>query len=88
MLLTGNDNHIAGLGNMAELLTANQKGKPGYEEYLNNRVVTFAKVLGDNGYHTYMAGKWHLGTQPGQYPGDRGFDKTLSLLEGGASHLV
>ena len=31
MLLSGNDNHIAGLGNMNELLTDNQRGKPGYE---------------------------------------------------------
>jgi len=28
MLLTGTDNHLAGLGNMGELLTPNQKGKP------------------------------------------------------------
>jgi arylsulfatase len=29
MLLSGNDNHVAGLGNMGELLTKNQIGKPG-----------------------------------------------------------
>ena len=88
MLLTGNDNHIAGLGNMAELLTPNQKGKPGYEGYLNNRVVTFAEVLGDNGYHTYMAGKWHLGNKLGHYPGDRGFEKTLKLIRRRSKSLV
>jgi len=31
MMLTGTDNHIAGVGNMAELITDNQRGKPGYE---------------------------------------------------------
>jgi arylsulfatase A-like enzyme len=29
MLLSGTDNHIAGLGNMSELLTPEQRGKPG-----------------------------------------------------------
>ena len=38
MLLSGVDNHLAGLGNMAEFMAPNQKGKPGYEGYLNERV--------------------------------------------------
>ena len=65
MLLSGTDNHIAGLGNMGELLTENQLGKPGYEGHLNDRVVSLAEVLRAGGYHTYMAGKWHLGHEPG-----------------------
>ncbi|MCG8311195.1 MAG: arylsulfatase [Cytophagales bacterium] len=85
MLLTGNDNHIAGMGNMAELLTPEQKGKPGYEGYLNDRVITLAEVLHNNGYHTYMGGKWHLGHDKGQLPFDRGFENSYSLLYGGAS---
>ena len=86
MLLSGTDNHIAGLGNMGELLTPEQKGKPGYEGYLNKNVVSLAEVLKDNGYHTYMAGKWHLGHQAGQYPADRGFEESLSMLNGGSSY--
>ncbi len=31
MLLSGNHNHIAGLGNMAEMVAANQRDQPGYE---------------------------------------------------------
>ncbi len=31
MLMTGTDNHIAGLGNMDEYITPEQRGKPGYE---------------------------------------------------------
>jgi hypothetical protein len=55
MLLSGTDNHIAGFGNMGEFLTPNQRGKPGYEGHLNERVVTVAEVLRDGGYHTYIA---------------------------------
>ena len=57
MLFSGNDNHIAGLGNMNELLAPNQVGKPGYEGFLNDRVVSIASLLRSAGYHTYMAGK-------------------------------
>ena len=75
MLLSGTDNHIAGMGNMAELLTSNQRGKPGYEGHLNNRVVSLAEVFRDGGYDTYMAGKWHLGHEPEHFPHARGFDR-------------
>ena len=86
MLLSGADNHIAGLGNMGELLAPNQVGKPGYEGYLNDRVVSLAEILGSSGYHTYMAGKWHLGHSPESFPRARGFERSLALLYGGASH--
>ena len=87
MLLTGTDNHVAGLGNMGELNAPNQMGKPGYEGVLNKRVVTVASLLRDNGYHTYMAGKWHLGLKPDQIPHARGFERDFSLLVGGGSHF-
>ena len=86
MLLSGTDNHIAGLGNMGESIAPVQRGKPGYEGYLNDRVVSLAEVLRDGGYHTYMAGKWHLGHEPEQYPHGRGFEQSLSMLYGGASY--
>ena len=86
MLLSGTDNHLAGLGNMGELLTHEQRGKPGYEGHLNDRVVSLAEVLRDNGYHTYMAGKWHLGHEPERFPHARGFERSFSMLFGGASY--
>ncbi len=86
MLLTGTDNHIAGLGNMGELLKEEQRGKPGYEGHLNNRVGSLAEVLRASGYHTYMAGKWHLGHEPEHFPHARGFERSFSLLFGGASY--
>jgi arylsulfatase len=86
MLLSGNDNHVAGLGTMAEMLVENQRGQPGYEGHLNNRVASLAEVLRGGGYHTYMSGKWHLGHEPGTLPFDRGFERSFSMLVGGASH--
>lgn len=86
MLMSGNDNHVAGLGTMGEILAPNQAGQPGYEGYLNERVASMAEVLRAAGYHTYMAGKWHLGHSEGTLPYDRGFEHTLTLLVGGASH--
>lgn len=87
MLLSGTDSHRAGLGNMAELLQPEQKGKPGYEGYLNTSVATLPEVLRDNGYSTYMVGKWHLGRSEDQSPAARGFDKSFALIQGGASHF-
>jgi arylsulfatase A-like enzyme len=87
MLLSGTDNHVAGLGTMASFIAPNQAGRPGYEGVLNERVVSVASLLRDNGYHTYMAGKWHLGVKPDQYPHARGFERDFSTLVGGGSHF-
>jgi arylsulfatase len=72
---------------MGELNAPNQMGKPGYEGVLNKRVASVAELLSDNGYHTYMAGKWHLGLAPDQIPHGRGFERDFSLLVGGGSHF-
>ena len=87
MLFTGTDNHLAGLGNMAESLFPNQIGEPGYEGQLNDRVVTIATLLRDAGYSTFMSGKWHLGENPENDPIQRGFQQAYTMLEGGASHF-
>jgi len=87
MLLSGTDSHQAGMGNMAELLTAEQKGKPGYEGYLNDLVATLPEVLRDNGYSTSIAGKWHLGRTEELSPAARGFDHSYIMVQGGASHF-
>lgn len=87
-LLTGNDNHVAGIGIMSEMeypeLTA--LNLPGYQGALSKQVVTIPEVLRSYGYHTYMVGKWHLGEAPGQDPYNRGFEESYILGTGGGSH--
>lgn len=87
MLLSGTDHHLAGLGNMYEAMAPNQAGKPGYEGYLNDRVVSLASLLRDTGYHTYMTGKWHLGREREHSPAARGFEKSFVLTHGGGGHF-
>lgn len=87
MLMSGTDNHLAGLGTMAEALQPFQRGKAGYEGYLNERSYSIAELLKEGGYRTMMVGKWHLGLEPGQGPDARGFEQSFSLLEGGATHF-
>jgi arylsulfatase len=88
VLLTGNDNHIAGLGVMDEMIYPALKGLPGYSGHLNDQVVTLPEILRQHGYHTYMAGKWHLGSGEGLTPDDRGFEESFALLQGGGSHFA
>ena len=86
MLMSGSDNHLAGFGDMAELMLPEQRGKPGYEGYLNARVVPMAQVLKDAGYRTAMAGKWHLGVKEEFSPATSGFEQSYAMVMGGASH--
>jgi len=86
VLLTGVDNHRAGIG--AQAITAEQEGEPGYEGHLNSRVATLPEVLRAVGYRTYHTGKWHLGHEENHGPHARGFDETFTLLAGGASHYA
>jgi arylsulfatase len=88
MLLSGVDTHPAGLGTMAGDMDENQKGRPGYEGFLSDRVVSLATLLRGAGYHTYMAGKWHLGMEEHQGPDRWGFERSFALLPGGASHFA
>jgi arylsulfatase A-like enzyme len=86
MLLSGTDHHIAGLGTMLEVAGPAFPGAPGYEGYLNDRVVALSELLRDAGYLTLMSGKWHLGTTIDRSPWARGFERSFALLPAGASH--
>lgn len=89
MLMSGVDHHRAGVGtNAASLFRLPAlRGRPGYEGFLNQRVVSFATLLQDAGYHTFMVGKWDLGSAPDTLPVSRGFDRSFGLADGGASHF-
>ncbi|WP_205986692.1 arylsulfatase [Paraburkholderia sp. Ac-20340] len=91
MLLSGIDNHLAGVGNMAEMitphLTPEEVNHPGYEGGLNHRVAALPEVMKDGGYWTVMAGKWHLGASDGMRPDQRGFMRSYALMNGGAAHF-
>jgi arylsulfatase len=86
MLLTGTDHHIAGIGTMLEVASPEFRGAPGYEGYLNDRVVALPELLRDAGYLTLMSGKWHLGATIETSPWARGFERSFALLPAGASH--
>lgn len=81
MLLSGNDNHIAGMGRQG--LKTNEFG---YEGKLTNRIATIPQILKNSGYHTYMAGKWHLGETPEANPHQKGFEHSFALLDGAGNH--
>ena len=85
MLLTGTDHHIAGIGTMLEV-APEFRGAPGYEGYLNERVVTLPELLRDAGYVTLISGKWHLGMTRETSPWARGFERSFALLPGAANH--
>ncbi|KAL0578679.1 hypothetical protein V5O48_003299 [Marasmius crinis-equi] len=90
MLLSGTDNHIAGVGVMSEQKEFDLKrwDAPGHEGYLNYRVAALPEILQDNGYHTLLSGKWHLGLKPDYLPDKRGFDRSFALLPGCSNHYA
>ncbi|MEM8886557.1 MAG: sulfatase-like hydrolase/transferase [Bacteroidota bacterium] len=47
---------------------------------------TMGDILQDQGYKTFLAGKWHLGLAPKYHPLDRGFDEFYGFLGGSRSY--
>lgn len=89
MLLSGTDNHIAGLGQMhefAQRIPEKFANKPGYEGYLNFKVAALPEILKDDGYYNFISGKWHLGLSEENWPDKRGFEKSFALLPGAGNH--
>jgi len=84
MLMTGIDNHRAGLGTTVGAYSqpaANQLGQPGYEGALRSDVVTLSSILQAAGYYNVMVGKWHLGASKDNKPSSRGFDRTFAMQQ-------
>jgi arylsulfatase len=86
MIHSGTDQHVTGIGSQS--IRDYQRGKPGYEGYLNERSLYLAELLKDGGYHTYIAGKWHLGSEEDQAPSARGYEQSWVLLPGVANHFA
>jgi arylsulfatase/uncharacterized sulfatase len=86
MLLTGVDSHLAGVPNIPEMIPPAQQHADHYQGVLGQDVVTVATLLQTAGYHTYMAGKWHLGQTPDLLPSSRGFERTVALGDSGADN--
>jgi arylsulfatase len=83
MLLSGADHHLAGVGSQGRFVA----DSPAYQNRLTERVASLGERLTELDYHTYMIGKWHLGSEEGQAPADRGFERSFVLLEPGAFHF-
>ncbi|HVH42520.1 MAG TPA: arylsulfatase [Labilithrix sp.] len=84
MITSGTDSHLVGVGRQGGGSGA-QAGKPGYEGYLNDKSLSIAELLRDAGYHTYLAGKWHLGDAEERSPKARGYESSFVLLPGVAT---
>ncbi len=82
-LLTGLYPHQAGIGHMIRPVDY-----PGYRGDLSRQAVTIAEVLRAGGYHTYMAGKWHVSKShhpkdgTSNWPVQRGFEKFYGTIRG------
>lgn len=91
MLFSGTDNHIAGLGQMAEHMKhfgPELRQNPGYEGYMNWKVAALSEILQEAGYSTIISGKWHLGLTKELAPISRGFDKAFAFLPGSGNHYA
>ena len=86
MLLTGMDSHLTGVPNLPLFLPPEQVGKPGYEGILNDKVQTVATRLKQNGYSTFITGKWHMGHSEKTLASKRGFDRSFILDASGADN--
>lgn len=85
MLLSGNNNHVAGMARQSTRSLAGQK-VPGYEASLSDRILPFPQLLQASGYQTYTVGKWHLGLTPETSPTAAGFTRSFNLLDGAGNH--
>ncbi|SHF91579.1 arylsulfatase [Mariniphaga anaerophila] len=83
-ILTGQYQWDAGMGHM----DYTRSTIPEYQGYLNKQSVTIAEVLKDNGYQTFMSGKWHVGhEQRDWWPDRRGFEQFYGTPAGGGIYF-
>lgn len=56
---------------------------PEYKRHLPHEVTSLPEAMKEEGYLTFMTGKWHLGTE-GSHPEDHGFDVNKGGYESGS----
>ncbi len=84
-LLTGRNHHSVNMGHFTETAF----DAPGYDGNMPFEKATIAEVLKENGYNSFILGKWHLTpladrTAAGpfnRWPTGRGFDRFYGFLE-------
>ncbi len=77
MLLSGTYTHVA----------LDSAGNPRAGGFLRDSVLAFPRLMQEAGYHTYMAGKWHIGRTLEQSPVAHGFESSFAMMGGGDVHL-
>lgn len=85
-LLSGVYPHQAGMGGMVVSEVKNREPETPYQGWLSRRTMTIAEALKTKGYTTYLAGKWHVGEAPEDWPLQRGFDYFFGLIGGANSY--
>jgi len=92
-LLTGRYQHAVGMGWM----TAVDEHRQSYRGQITEKYPTIAEVFKNNGYQTYMSGKWHVTVSDacntpespnGSFPYQRGFDQYYGTLEGANNYYT
>ncbi len=85
-LLTGLHPHQTGIG-----ILTDDYGPEGYAGDLNDKCITIAELLKENGYKTYMSGKWHVSSSlydvSNSWPNKRGFDEFYGTIHGAGSYF-
>ena len=85
-MLTGRNHTTVGMACIAEAT----EGYPGQNGHIPFETATIAEVLGERGYNTYMAGKWHcvpedetnMASSKRNWPTGRGFERYYGYLGG------
>lgn len=85
-ILTGLHPHQTGIG-----ILTNDDSPEGYAGDLNEKCITIAELLKDNGYETYLSGKWHISSSSSQvsesWPNQRGFNYFYGTINGAGSYF-
>lgn len=78
-LMTGQDNHLVGVGTLGEVITPEMESLPAYSMTWADDQETIASRLKASGYQTFVTGKWGIGRVGANLPHRFGFDHSYVL---------